>query len=109
MLESAGIALGLADTATFDALLEEQAVTLLAGDVVVAYTDGVTEAHDQKANEWGLLNLVKTAQLACMEGAGAEGTARAIRQRLLQFAGETAQYDDMTLVTMRVEPGGSVV
>jgi sigma-B regulation protein RsbU (phosphoserine phosphatase) len=101
-LESGGLALGLADPETFDAVLEDRAVALEPGDLVMAFTDGVTEARDQRANEWGLLNLVKAGQIAAMEGRGAEATTKAIRQRLLQFVGDTPQYDDITLVTLRV-------
>ena len=100
-IKSGGIAMGLADTATFDEMLEEKNVWLKPGDIVVAYTDGVTEAQDRNENEWGILNLVKAIQTTALEGRGAQAVATNVRQRLLQFAGDTPQYDDMTLVALR--------
>jgi sigma-B regulation protein RsbU (phosphoserine phosphatase) len=101
MIKSEGIAMGLADTTTFDEVLEEKSVTLRPGDIVVAYTDGVTEAQDCSENEWGILNLVKAIQTTALEGSGAGAVASNVRQKLLQFVGETPQYDDMTLVVLR--------
>ena len=72
------------------------------GDVVVLCTDGVTEARDQAQNEWGVLNLVKTVQIAGIDGMRASDAAATVQQKLLQFVGDTPQYDDMTLVVLRV-------
>jgi sigma-B regulation protein RsbU (phosphoserine phosphatase) len=101
-IAAGGVAIGLVDAATFNAALEEQSVTLRGGDVVVAYTDGVTDAKDQRQNEWGPLNLIKSVQLAAIDGLAAPEVAGMVRQRLLQFVGDTPQYDDMTLVVMRM-------
>lgn len=104
MVESRGVAIGMTDPDTFDSLIEEKTVRLGKGDMVVAFTDGVTEAMDQAGNEWGILNLVKTVQLTAMEsgGGGAARLAHNIQQRLLQHVGETPQYDDMTMVAFRL-------
>ena len=101
-IESQGMALGMADPETFDAALDEARVMLRHGDVVVLCTDGVTEARDQAQNEWGVLNLVKTVQIAGIDGMRASDAAATVQQKLLQFVGDTPQYDDMTLVVLRV-------
>jgi len=102
VIKSGGMAMGLADLATFDEMLEEKSVRLKAGDTVVAYTDGVTEARDRNENEWGLLNLIKSIQATALEGRGVQAMSTTVRQKLLHFVGETPQYDDMTLVAVRV-------
>lgn len=104
IVESKGMAIGVADPDTFDRVLEEKTVTLGAGDMVVAYTDGITEAMDHAGNEWGILNLVKTVQLTSMEGGGASAArlTQNVQQRLLQFVGDTPQYDDLTMVALRL-------
>ena len=102
MIECQGMALGMADAETFDAAIDEVRVPLRKGDMVVGYTDGVTEAMDQAQNEWGVLNLVKTMQLASMDGVDAAAAAAQVQRKLLHFAGETRQYDDMTLVVLRM-------
>jgi len=58
-LEVGGLILG----AFPDALYEETTIALHPGDVLVFYTDGVTEAHDADGNEFGLerlMDLVRT-------------------------------------------------
>ncbi len=101
-IESQGMAIGLADGELFNAALTETTVTLAPGDMVMAVTDGVTEAMDAGGKEWGILNVVKTAQMTLMDHGSAGAVARQIRQRLMQFVGEAPQYDDMTLVTLLV-------
>ena len=101
IIKSEGLAMGLADTGTFDDMLEEKSVSMKTGDIVVAYTDGVTEAQDRNENEWGTLNLVKAIQTTALEGRGALAVVTNVRQKLFQFVGDTPQYDDMTLVALR--------
>jgi sigma-B regulation protein RsbU (phosphoserine phosphatase) len=104
ILDAGGLAIGLGDEATFGAALEERLVNLNPGDMVVAYTDGVTEAMDGAGNEWGILNFVKTIQLTGIDTdeQGAQGLIKTVHQKLMQYVGETAQYDDMTLVALRI-------
>lgn len=103
-IDSAGIGIGIADDESFSAALEEVSVTLAPGDTVVVYTDGVTEAMDQRQNEWGVLNLMKTIQLSDLDGEGqrVQGLVEMVQQKLLQFTGDVPQYDDMTLVALRI-------
>lgn len=107
-IDSRGMAIGLADAEAFNTALEERMIRLNPGDIVVTYTDGVTEARDQRQNEWGVLSLVKTIQLSAIdmeeEGHGIERLVDSVRQRLLQFVGDTPQYDDMTMVALRIPP-----
>ncbi len=102
--DSPGIAVGLGDVELFDAILEDRTVTLAVNDMVVVYTDGVTEAQDRRRNEWGKLNLAKTIQMAAAESE-VRAVVRMVRQKLLQFVGDVPQYDDMTLVALKVLNG----
>lgn len=104
-IDSSGIAIGIGDEESFRSILEERSVIVEPGDMVVVYTDGVTEAMDQRQNEWGFLNLVKTIQLSTMDGEerGTRGVVESVRQKLLQFTGDMPQYDDMTLVAMSLK------
>ncbi len=97
-----GMAIGIDDGELFNTSLTETTVKLAPGDTVVGITDGVTEAMDSGGNEWGILNLVKTTQMALIDHGDAEAVTHKIRHRLLQFVGEAPQYDDMTLVTLRL-------
>jgi sigma-B regulation protein RsbU (phosphoserine phosphatase) len=95
-----GPAIGIIPGAAYD--IEQ--VTLERGDLLLTYTDGVTEAMDQRQNEWGVLNLVKTIQLSALDGEGqkVQGLVETVQQKLLQFTGDVPQYDDMTLVALRI-------
>jgi phosphoserine phosphatase RsbU/P len=99
IIDSPGIAIGISDTATFDRLLQEVTVPLQPGDVVVAYTDGVTEAMNSQGAEWGLENFLEAVGIAAAEGA--HSVLNNVRQRLERFVGDRPQYDDMTLLALR--------
>ena len=100
IVDSPGIGIGLVDKETFDRVLQEATITLQPGDVVVAYTDGVTEAMNPQSEEWGLDNFLDAVRVAADEGANS--VLNNVRQRLERFVGNRAQYDDMTLLALRV-------
>lgn len=101
LMDGPGIAIGLADESVFDIVIADTKYQLEKGDMVVAYTDGITEAMDEKDNEWGVENL----QVAVSDMA-VQGTTAMIaetRKRILAHIGARAQYDDMTIVAFRVK------
>jgi phosphoserine phosphatase RsbU/P len=102
LIDSPGVAIGLADPTTFDEAIGETTRMLRPGDVVVAYTDGITEAMTQEGEEWGIDSFLDTVGLAASEGA--QSVLNHVRQRLGRFVGTRAQYDDMTMVVLRVRP-----
>ena len=91
----------------FAAALEEVSVPLGAGDLVVLFTDGLSEAmntEDEMFGENRLSTLVEEhADLPFDE----------LRERILRevrdFSGEAGPHDDMTLILLRVEDVGAVV
>jgi sigma-B regulation protein RsbU (phosphoserine phosphatase) len=101
-INSAGMAIGISDSAGFDEAITEQTVVLKQGDTVLAYTDGVTDAKNREDVEWGLQNLMETAKAAIAESAGAGKTVDTIRQELQDFVGGATLYDDATLVAFRL-------
>ena len=99
VLDSPGIGVGIAGDA-FDRALREDNIQLEKGDVVVAYTDGITEALNAAGEEWGQGRLFETLKQAAPEGAHSVLTN--VRQRVERFVGQRPQYDDMTLLALRV-------
>jgi sigma-B regulation protein RsbU (phosphoserine phosphatase) len=77
-------------------------VLLHDGDVLVAYTDGVVEALNAQQEEFGeecLSDIVRSSfSLSAAE------ICKRISERLQAFVGESPQYDDITLVVMKVKP-----
>ena len=71
-----------------------------AGDLVVLFTDGVSESMNARYEEWGeesLIELAKTCHgLPVLEG------MRRILAAAQAFAAGAPQHDDMTLVLLRV-------
>jgi len=79
--------------------VHQATVPLNAGDVVVLYTDGITEAFNMKKTEYGLERLCEIIQQNWQQ------TAKKIQQAVIddvrQFIGEQKVYDDMTLLVLK--------
>jgi sigma-B regulation protein RsbU (phosphoserine phosphatase) len=91
-----GIALGALENASY----EERTVQLNAGDVLVLYTDGVTEAVNDRDEQFGVDRLKETIRVSA--GADAGRLVDRIVQDVTAFASATPQYDDITLMVLRV-------
>ena len=97
--EQSGIPIGLlSDTPDGSALFPEQTLTLHSGDVLVQYTDGVTEAtHGElRYGEERLLSAVTNAP-----SANPEQLLIYIRQQIDDFAGQEPQFDDITMLGLK--------
>jgi putative ABC transport system permease protein len=80
---------------------EESALALNPGDVLVAFTDGVPEALNERDEEFGEERLKDLLRSAIVESASAisEKIARSMRD----WAGTAEQFDDLTVVVLRVQ------
>lgn len=96
---SEGMPLGLADPELFETVLADRTVPFAPGDVLVLYTDGITEAANLEGKEYAGSRLADVARLLHAE------SAREINDGILEsvhrFAGEAPQRDDLTLVTVK--------
>lgn len=99
-LESSGIAIGLADAEIFDSAIQDVSVQLAPGDSVVLYTDGITEALNERNEEWGMENFLQT--IATESGSGVDSMIQSVRTRLACHVSAQQQYDDMTLLALEV-------
>lgn len=95
-LEDGGPVVGL----LAGAIYEEQMLQLLPGDILLAFTDGISEAMNAAEDEWGEDRMIAEAQ------AHADLKAAELLQCLLRaadaFAAGAPQHDDMTLVVLRI-------
>jgi len=82
------------------AVYKEQMLHLLPGDILLAFTDGISEAMNASEDEWGEDRLIAEAQ------AHANLNAEELLQRLFcaadAFAAGAPQHDDMTIVVLRL-------
>lgn len=76
----------------------ENQVELRRGDTLVMYSDGVTEACDERGEEFGEDRLI--ARIRERQWEAAEAVAGAILETVLSFSGG-AKTDDVTVVTAR--------
>jgi anti-sigma regulatory factor (Ser/Thr protein kinase) len=98
-LKSRGIPLGAIRGGAFAAALEEKSIDLAPGDVVVQFTDGVSEAFDSSGTEqFGLERLKSPAEEAAPRGSRA--VIDAIRQSLSRWTSDSPAFDDETLVVL---------
>ena len=75
-----------------------QETTLLPGDVLVIYSDGVTEATDENDNEYGEQRLISVIQ--GNTGLPVGDLLSAVQANVQEFSGPT-QADDITLILAR--------
>jgi sigma-B regulation protein RsbU (phosphoserine phosphatase) len=84
----------------FESLLEEHTMPLTPGDVIVFYTDGITEAMNVGGD---LFSDEALAHVVCSHR---RLDASGIRERVLRdvhaFVGEAEPHDDMTMVIVKV-------
>jgi len=97
----AGMALGLDEGPLFDEEIEEETVVLTPGDLLILYTDGLTEILNGAGEEFGRDQL-----LAVVRGARTESAAAIVRHidsASQSYAGNHAPGDDRTLVVIRAK------
>ena len=94
-LHTPGIALGVIE----EARLGEARVALAPGDLLVCYTDGVTEAIDGAEEAFGVPRLAEV--LRANRRRSAAEVLQAITDSLAAFTGERAPFDDVTLVVIK--------
>ena len=96
-LTNGGPVIGLFDFSRY----EEETVQLRSGDVLVAFTDGVSEALDKEGEEYGEDRLQTIAEKV------AYLSAREIRLAIIQdvqaWCDGAPQHDDLTFVVMKVK------
>jgi sigma-B regulation protein RsbU (phosphoserine phosphatase) len=97
LLQSEGIALGVLHKVQ----IEQKQVKVAPGDMLVFYTDGVTEAIDEDFDEFGMDRLCAVVRQA-RRGTAAQAV-EAITTAVSEHAGSAVRFDDMTLVVLKHE------
>ncbi len=98
-----GLVLGLRidDGERFAALLVESTLRLMPGDLLVLFTDGISEAMNERADCFG------ESQLAELIEEHGDLPMGELRERILReitaFVGGAAQHDDMTMILLKVD------
>jgi serine phosphatase RsbU (regulator of sigma subunit)/PAS domain-containing protein len=94
-----GLGLGLEEGKIFESDIEEQTIKLNEKDLVIFYTDGVSDSRDSSLNNYGIKRIkdfiTKNKDLPITQLV--TETVLDVRN----FSGSTPQYDDMTLIAVK--------
>ncbi|MGB8535381.1 MAG: GAF domain-containing SpoIIE family protein phosphatase [Acidobacteriaceae bacterium] len=94
-LEPGGTVVGLIENVEY----QQGSVKIRPGDLLVAFTDGISEAMNLDDEEWGEDRLLDSIR-GC-KAKTAQEMLEIIFAAATQFAGTAPQHDDMTLVVLR--------
>jgi phosphoserine phosphatase RsbU/P len=94
-LKASGLPLGLFESAEY----EEHTVECGTGDLVVFYTDGVTEAVDRRNEDFGPDKLEKIIATNALETA--DRVVNSIFLAVASHCGESHAFDDQTVIAVR--------
>ncbi|MGA9382886.1 MAG: PP2C family protein-serine/threonine phosphatase [Phormidium sp.] len=103
-LDTLGMLIGLDSNSQY----EEGQVQLAAGDTIIYYTDGFTEAASPSGERFDEENLMQIFQKACQNCPEPQAILEYLFDQVQEFIGQgNRNGDDMTLVVMRVQHGCS--
>lgn len=99
--EVGGIPLGMFPNDMVSSIAEYEAehIELVSGDVVVYYTDGVTETVNIEDEYYEEERLVEASK-ACKDE-GADAIRAHLHDAVMRFQGEADQFDDLTLLILK--------
>jgi phosphoserine phosphatase RsbU/P len=100
-LDTLGMLIGL----DMDSRYDEAQVQLQAGDILIYYTDGFTDASNQGGDRFDEENLAHHFQLACRRFSNPQEILNYLFDQVQEFIGaDRHNDDDMTLIVMTVNP-----
>ena len=94
-----GMALGLVDPEFFNHAIADCTVPFEEGNLIVLYTDGLTEAPNGEDKEFSTARLIDAVRMH-RQATSAEINA-GILETVERFIGGSRQHDDVTLVTIK--------
>jgi sigma-B regulation protein RsbU (phosphoserine phosphatase) len=97
LLKRTGIVLGMFE----DQRWGRRSLTLEGGDLLVIYSDGLTEAMNAQQEEWGEQRLIQA--MCHHRGIPLEEFQGQVLAQVYDFMDDTPQYDDITLMLVRRE------
>ncbi len=102
-LEGAPVGLSMLDRDVLEEVLEERSINMDAGDVIMLYSDGITEAVNLNGEQFGEKRLKDLFYSVASKGASAEEIKDAILDSISAFTRGAPQSDDITLLIIRRE------
>lgn len=99
-LDTGGLPIGMMQGVSY----QEASITFERGDVLVIYSDGITESINEREEEFDEDRLIEVVKNNL--GRSASGIRDRIDEALSRFVGTTAPVDDMTLMIIKRTDAG---
>jgi sigma-B regulation protein RsbU (phosphoserine phosphatase) len=87
------------------AAYQERTVTVIPGDTLFVFSDGVTEAMNAADELYGNARL--HADLCVASAFRPDEMVRAIKAKVDLFTGDAPKFDDVTMLALRWQPAGA--
>ncbi|MFY8149777.1 MAG: PP2C family protein-serine/threonine phosphatase [Prochlorococcaceae cyanobacterium] len=97
-LPSTGPALGIFPQARFN----YYSIPVHPGDILVTYTDGLTDARDKSGESWSKERLMEVLSNLSEEDRTAPALLSQLKRRVGSFMGEAEQFDDLTILILEM-------
>ncbi|MEO0508480.1 MAG: GAF domain-containing SpoIIE family protein phosphatase [Verrucomicrobiota bacterium] len=98
-VQSPGMAIGMVEPKIFDSVIQDTSIHFGSEDVLLFYTDGITEAVNQEGEEFSSERLLEVLS------ANGKSSAQEIVDQALgsveRFSEGTGQIDDLTLIAVK--------
>jgi len=98
-LNPKGMAVGIDSGGVFDRFCTDFLFRFGPGDLLLMYTDGLTEALDAGGEEFGTKRLAAELLESAPDGAGQ--TLHRLARSVRAFSGSQPQHDDITLIALK--------
>jgi len=95
-LEKGGLILGVMDDYSY----QEEKTTLEPGEMILLFTDGITETFNERNEQFEEERLVKVVQESL--DLGAKEISQRVLNEVIAFQGNLPQSDDLTLVVVKI-------
>ena len=99
LLHSKGMALGLEEGHIFTSTLDEEEISLNHGDVFVLYTDGFTEAMNERHEEYSEARLIQLIEEN--RNLNVHELLQLVLKEVRKFVDNFPQHDDMTILVLK--------
>lgn len=96
-----GMAIGLNNSELFENSLEEIYISTLKDDVILFYSDGLTEAMNDMKTEFGIENVKEL--LISNSHKSAEEIKNEILTSIYKFRGHAEVHDDLTMIVLKAK------
>lgn len=97
-----GIMIGVGTPEIFKARLEKTVIDLAVGDVIMMYTDGLSEARNTRNELFGDERLAEC--VGHFSGGSAKEILKSVNQGIFEFGGVDGVLDDMCAIVAKVLP-----